>query len=92
MVQVLTAHRAQPLAIFAAERPQRNAQQDLLAQNIFKQQSLPLVVADFCFDTGYREFFFSSIRSQRPVEQIELALDIFDHRLETACAGKLELG
>ena len=61
LIQILPAMRAQPFAIVATDRLQRHGQQDLLAQSIFKQHALTLVIADLGFGIGNGELFVPGI-------------------------------
>ena len=51
-IQVAAAVRTQPLAIFAAQGPNRRGQQHLLAQCIFLQQAFALIIADLGLRLG----------------------------------------
>ena len=90
LVQILAAMRAQALAIFAAGDLQRQRQQHLLAQNIFQQNSVALIIADLGFGVGHREFVAAGVRAERPVEQFEVAGNVLLHRFQTAGALQLD--
>ena len=83
-VQVLAAHRAQAFAVVAAQDAQRNAEQNLLAQRVFKQKTFALIVADFGFGPGYCNFLLAGIDPKGPVKQVKLAFDILDDRFKAA--------
>jgi hypothetical protein len=84
LIQVLTALRAQAFAIWAACNLQWECQQDLLAQDVLEEQALALIIADLGFRIRDREFVASGIRPKRPIQQLELAVDVLLNRLQTA--------
>jgi hypothetical protein len=51
-VAILTAARAKPFAIWLAQGSDRQGQEHLLAQNVFKEQTVLLIITDFGFRRG----------------------------------------
>jgi hypothetical protein len=82
--------RAQALAIFAASYFYRHRQQNLLAQNVFEQQALALIVADFGFGVGDGKLVTAGIGAEGPVEQIEVARYILRHGFQAAGANQFQ--
>ena len=89
-VQILAAMHAQAFAVFAAGDLQGQRQQHLLAQNIFEQKAVPLIIADLGFRVGHRKLVASRIGPERPVQQFELASDLLRHRFHAARALQLK--
>ena len=73
LIQILAALRAQSLAVRAARNLQRQSQQHLLAQHIFQQDSLALIIADLGLRIGNRKLVAACVRAERTVKQFEIA-------------------
>ena len=84
--------RTKSFAIFAARYFQRDRQQDLLADYVVQQNSLPFIIADLGLGVGHRHFVPPSIRALRTIEQIKLALHILRERFQAARAVRLQTG
>src|SRR5580692_7327552 len=91
-VQIASAMRTQPLAIFAAQGSNRSRQQHLLTQGIFQQQALALIIADFGFGFGNRYFIGPPVHAQWAVDQVETLVDIVDHRIQATGTAELQVG
>jgi hypothetical protein len=66
-ILIRPAMRTKSLTILAAKYFQRDGQQNLLTDRIFKQQTFPLIIADLGFGAGYRKLFPPGIRTQWPI-------------------------
>ena len=86
LIQVLAALRTQALAVFLADGLQRQRQKHLLAQDIFQQNTLALIVTDFGFRIGDRELIAPGIYTQGAIQQLELAVYIVADGLKTTRA------
>jgi hypothetical protein len=90
LIQIAPAMWAQTFAVLAADRLQRQRQQDLLPQNVFKEQTFSLIITDLGLGCGHRKLFFAGIRTLRAVEQLEVLGDIAVDQLKTASARQLD--
>jgi hypothetical protein len=91
-IQILSASGTKAAAALAANRPQRQREQYLLAQNVLKQDSLARVVANLSFPFGDRAFGLASVYTQRAIEQIEIPSYLGRNRLDTTGAANLDFG
>ena len=89
-VQIAPAVRTQSLALFAAQGAYRRGQQNLLAEDIFQQKTLALIIADFGFRLADGRLIPAAIHTQRPVDQIKTLVYVVRHRIETASATELQ--
>ena len=89
-VAVLTAARAKSFAIRLAQRPDGQRQKHLLPQHIFKQQTVSLIIPDFCFRRSNRPFRGFGIRFSRAEDQVEFGSQRNFDRLDAPGAGDLE--
>src|SRR6202162_2387456 len=71
----------QALAIFAARDFQGQRQQHLLTQDVFQQNSVALIIADFGLRVGHRKLIAARVRPEGPVEQLKLTCDVLGDRL-----------
>ena len=58
----------QTFAVLAADRLQRQRQQDLLPQNIFQEQTFPLIIPDLSLGCGHGKLFFARIGTLWPIK------------------------
>ena len=89
LIQVAPAMWAQALAVLAADRLQRQCQQDLLPQNILKEQTFSLIITDLSLGCGDGKLFFAGVRTLRPVQQFEVLRNIAMDRLQAPRARQL---
>src|ERR1700687_1148296 len=80
----------QALAIFAARDFQGQRQQHLLTQNVFQQNSVALIIADFGFRVGHRKLIAARVRAERPVEQLKLTSYLLGDRLNASGAVQFQ--
>ncbi len=90
-IQVAPAMRAQPLAIFPTQGPNRCCQQHLLTQDIFQQEAFALIIADFGLGFGNRYFVGPPIHAQWAVDQVEALVDVVNHRIQAAGTAELQM-
>ena len=92
LIQVPAAMRAQTFAVLTADRLQRKRQQNLLSQDIFQEQTLPLIIPDLRLGCRDRKLFFARIRALRTVEQLEAPADIAVNRLQASGTSQVDPG
>src|SRR5246500_5870838 len=68
MIQVLAALRAQSFAVVAARYLQRQRQQHLLAQHVFEEKPVALIVTDLGLRVGDRKLIPPRIRPQWTIQ------------------------
>jgi hypothetical protein len=84
------AVHAQASAVLAAGHFQGQRQQHLLAQNIFEQNPVALIITDLGFRVGDRKFVAAGVSAERTVEQFKLARYFLRNRIEAARALQFE--
>src|SRR5581483_8402819 len=83
--------RTQAFALFFTNRTQRQRQQNLLAQNVFEQQTFSLIIPDLGLNRGHRELFASGVRTLRTIEQIKLLHQLVFYRFQAPCTCKFHM-
>ena len=86
-IAVHAAGRAQALTVVPANHLYGDGQQHLLAQHIFQQKALALVVADLGFRRGDLELLVPGVGALRAVEQLKFPRYVLHHRIQAARAG-----
>jgi len=90
-VAVLAAARAKSLAIRLAQGPDRQRQKHLLPQHIFKQQTVFLIIPDFCFRRSNRAFRGLGIGFGGAEDEVEFGSQGDFNGLDAAGARDLKL-
>jgi hypothetical protein len=91
IVAVLAAARAKSLAVGLAQGADRQGQKHLLAQHIFKQQTVFLIIPDFGFARRDGAFRRPGVDAEGAKDQVEIGLQRHPHRLDATGAGNFEL-
>src|SRR5436305_8389008 len=87
LVQVAPAMRAQTFAVLAANGLYGQCQQNLLPQDILKEQPFSLIIPYLSPGCGHRKLFFvGGVRSLGAIQKLELVAYILMNRLHAACA------
>src|SRR5579872_6476004 len=92
VIQIPATARTQSLALVAANHLDRHRQQYLLAQNVFQQQPVALVIADIGFGLRDRQFVPAGVSALRPIQQVKGLCDIANDYLEAARAIQFQAG
>jgi len=92
VVQVLATVRAQPLAIFVAEGPERHGEQNLLAKYVLQKNTVTLIIPNLGLGFRDRDFVGFAISSERAVKQVELPGNVEANWLQTTGTRNLYTG
>ena len=90
-VAIGSAARAKSLAVGLAQRPDRQGQKHLLAQHIFKQQTVLLIITDFGLRRRNGALGGPGIGADGPKDEVEFGGERNFDRLDAAGAGNLEI-
>ncbi len=90
-VAVGSAARAKSLAVRLAQRPDRQGQKHLLAQHIFKQQTVFLIITDFGLRRCNGPLGGVGVGANGAEDEVELGGERDLDRLDAAGAGNLKL-
>ena len=89
-VQVGSAMGAEAPAITAANRLHRERQEDLFGKHVGQEKAVALVERDSRIVQLQAELLVPADRAHRPVEEVEIAADLLDDRLQAAGADHFE--
>src|SRR5580693_917676 len=89
-IAIRTAARAKSLAVGLAQRPDRQGQKHLLAQHIFKQQTVSLIITDFGLRRRNGALGNVGIGAEWPEDEVELGGERDFDGLDAARAGNLK--
>jgi len=86
----VTAARAKPFAVGAAERTSGEGQQDLFPQNVFQHQTFFLIITDFSVGRAEGAVGGTGVGAERAEEEVEVAAEGVTDGVEAAGAGDFE--
>ncbi len=89
-VAIGSAARAKSLAVGLAQRPDRQGQKHLLAQHIFKQQTVFLIITDFGLRRCYGALGSAGVGADGAEDEVEVGGQRDFDRLDAAGAGNLK--